>query len=685
MPLSPKILTKPTTKDFTNIVLFLFRQIDPNYKCTGKFEDEMIAMFKYLGYPFQISKSNISAVGSPHAWPTLLASIMWLVELLNYDEATANSNLYAVEPELDDPSASEKAFYKYLHKAYGMFLSGRDEQYALLEEQFVASFENKNVLIRDQIEALEKRNQTLVHEIEEVKSRSAYLPKLENKKREFLADLRQFQALMEELVRHRDQLKEKTTSRQAEYDRLAESIKAEMDCIEDLNTRIGQQELSPEDVNNMVSERERLHEAHKAAGEKRLTMQRKTWELEVKLRDKVEELENAVRAYHEAAEELKLVPFNARNAHGQDLSIVIDIRAKRKDGLVKTDIQGSICPVLEHFRQNVAEATKTARSELLSVQDLMAELESSKTQLMEAQNTAEAKLRRAEGMYRREKDSLDQNVDLHGKELDSMEARLVQLRDTAAEEAHLTAAARRANEINALRKAKRVEHERKRTAMVEAIMEVVAQCAGHREQVQRELEDTKKLYEGRLQDFLEVDESRMLESPESFHQLSQQLLDSSLSTSELPHFRLSRSGVKKQRESIPRDEEVPFSDPREQRFGQLSAVEESDAVQFEDEDNMSPIPLPPVRGAGAKNGPPLAEMYNYDQEKGELDDSVMPGDNNQDMTGNDDDTDNWDLLAAATNLSNLAPTTHVDPRRTLTDKFEDCAQADQRLLKNRMV
>lgn len=37
-------------------------------------------------YPFQISKSNLTAVGSPHTWPSLLAALTWLVELLNYQE-----------------------------------------------------------------------------------------------------------------------------------------------------------------------------------------------------------------------------------------------------------------------------------------------------------------------------------------------------------------------------------------------------------------------------------------------------------------------------------------------------------------------------------------------------------------------------------------------------------------------
>lgn len=45
-----------------------------------------MSWFKFLGYPYQIAKSHITAVGSPHAWPSLLACLIWLIELLNYDE-----------------------------------------------------------------------------------------------------------------------------------------------------------------------------------------------------------------------------------------------------------------------------------------------------------------------------------------------------------------------------------------------------------------------------------------------------------------------------------------------------------------------------------------------------------------------------------------------------------------------
>lgn len=62
--------------------------MDPNTsaKMFGKIEDDVPAFFKRLRYPFQISKSSLFAVGSPHTWPTLLASLVWITELLSYVE-----------------------------------------------------------------------------------------------------------------------------------------------------------------------------------------------------------------------------------------------------------------------------------------------------------------------------------------------------------------------------------------------------------------------------------------------------------------------------------------------------------------------------------------------------------------------------------------------------------------------
>lgn len=77
---------------------FLFRQVDPHLsaKHLGKVEEEVPLLFKRLRYPFQISKSNLTAVGSPHTWPALLAAVTWIVELLVYQERAEGSRQVGV-------------------------------------------------------------------------------------------------------------------------------------------------------------------------------------------------------------------------------------------------------------------------------------------------------------------------------------------------------------------------------------------------------------------------------------------------------------------------------------------------------------------------------------------------------------------------------------------------------------
>jgi kinetochore protein NDC80 len=49
-----------------------------------------------MHYPFPISKASMQAVGTMHTWPTLLASITWMVELLTYDEEVQNDGEYLI-------------------------------------------------------------------------------------------------------------------------------------------------------------------------------------------------------------------------------------------------------------------------------------------------------------------------------------------------------------------------------------------------------------------------------------------------------------------------------------------------------------------------------------------------------------------------------------------------------------
>lgn len=80
---SQKTLSPPSNKDYQEIFKFLYAQFDPFYKWT-KFEEEAQNVLRALKYPYAeaISKNSLISVGSPHAWPNLLAVLTWMVELI---------------------------------------------------------------------------------------------------------------------------------------------------------------------------------------------------------------------------------------------------------------------------------------------------------------------------------------------------------------------------------------------------------------------------------------------------------------------------------------------------------------------------------------------------------------------------------------------------------------------------
>lgn len=80
--ISQKMLTCPSTQQFVDISEFLLQHLDPEFKFSH-WQHELPEMFQMLGYGVKIKPHALKNVGSPHAWPTLLAALTWLIELLN--------------------------------------------------------------------------------------------------------------------------------------------------------------------------------------------------------------------------------------------------------------------------------------------------------------------------------------------------------------------------------------------------------------------------------------------------------------------------------------------------------------------------------------------------------------------------------------------------------------------------
>jgi kinetochore protein NDC80 len=171
-PVSQKSLSRPSGKDFTNIVTFMLRRIDPTFQDgTLKIEDEIAMNFKAMGYPFAVSKTALVAAGSPHTWPTLLAALTWLMmrirsmeELVRDDE---NDDEYADSYEsLEElENKTDRIFFNYLSNSYEAFLKGDEQLGKELTVRFGQQLARGDEYISEEIDLVTDHNGAMVEKM----------------------------------------------------------------------------------------------------------------------------------------------------------------------------------------------------------------------------------------------------------------------------------------------------------------------------------------------------------------------------------------------------------------------------------------------------------------------------------------------------------------------------------------
>ena len=163
-----KSLSKPSSKEFNQVLSFMLRLTDANFQVDSnmKFEDEVCLQFKCLGYPFTISKTSLAAAGSPHTWPTLLAALAWLAEHLmrtrldRPDDYLWNDQPFDSLEELQNHT--EKAFYQYLLSSYQAFMQGDAARINELELALQKRFDDDDKLLENEVNRIDDLNATII-------------------------------------------------------------------------------------------------------------------------------------------------------------------------------------------------------------------------------------------------------------------------------------------------------------------------------------------------------------------------------------------------------------------------------------------------------------------------------------------------------------------------------------------
>ncbi|ELU04973.1 hypothetical protein CAPTEDRAFT_118316, partial [Capitella teleta] len=146
--LNGRMLQSPTSKDFFRIFEFMYNLLDPSYKvnANGKVEEEIPRLVKELGYPLNITRSALLSVGSPHVWPSLLAMLAWLCNMIEVQETDVDDLLFPVASDaaFDSVNSENRVSssrimtdlkWQFAEKSYQQFMQGADS-FEELEDEF---------------------------------------------------------------------------------------------------------------------------------------------------------------------------------------------------------------------------------------------------------------------------------------------------------------------------------------------------------------------------------------------------------------------------------------------------------------------------------------------------------------------------------------------------------------------
>lgn len=169
---STESLSLPSATEFANIITHLLRKIEPTFHNFGsEFEDEVAQMFRRIGYPSDVSKTALAAVGSSHTWPTLLPALTWLIDLLICNEANPKEedwNNTQVQQQLDVKEIEQRrarTFFKSVSETYVAFLLGKNDKqaaYSYFANKFIECIERDKEIVAQKVEEITDLNAQLV-------------------------------------------------------------------------------------------------------------------------------------------------------------------------------------------------------------------------------------------------------------------------------------------------------------------------------------------------------------------------------------------------------------------------------------------------------------------------------------------------------------------------------------------
>lgn len=428
-PISPKILTNPSSRDFQNIFLFLMRRIDPTFEFQRRFEDEVSVVLKALHYPFSISKSALSAVGSPHTWPSLLGVLTWLMGLLKYGDAkqekeaassvNSSSNTASV---LSPEERRQQLFHSNMIAAYTQFLLGADD-YPELDRELREHFKEERTRRDAEIAKLRADRDQLSATLHTLQTQPSPLQLARDHRTSLETNIHKFQLLIPSLLEHNKSVLTKAKEKEREISTEEEELAVLLGEKTMLEKVLEGQQESGIDAERIGAEREQLKEDLRRFVSQRAQEERDLREVERSLADVCYALDDKVKKYNTLTG--RLVDSNSRSIlFGSaldpkkiDLELLVlrESKVTEADCILSKQVDSDIFPFLKRLKGEVSEMVPSLQEEVLRFQDKIDEVEERLIVLRNDQSVLDSRKQQLDNEYHKKRAAMSEQLQARSK------------------------------------------------------------------------------------------------------------------------------------------------------------------------------------------------------------------------------------------------------------------------------
>jgi len=472
--LGQNTLRSPTQKDFNYIFQWLYHRIDPGYRFMKSMDAEVPPILKQLRYPYEkgITKSQITAVGGQN-WPTFLAMLHWLMQLAqmmdrfilgDYDEACAEAGVDV---------SGDRIIFRFLTGAYHDWLQGGEDEddetagQRLVPhvESMAEEFERGNEKYVQEMQALEAENRSLRDQIEEMEKSAPDMAKLDKHFRILEDDKRKF----EDYIQNVQGKIEKYETRIKFLDEEVKKTDTDLQAAEEerisLQASVDRQGITIQDIDRMNTERERLQRSLDDTMVRLEEGNARIMEKEAEASQKLEDLEEIVKAYNTLGYQTSLIPSSAVNAKGVDYELSLNVNensfsASQIGGanristegdrlladpftgyhpahLLNLDLRGIIRSNLQTLRKEINERRKNAIDDDMERRNLLDNIKEAMDEKRSEVEALEHRRRAAEEEFERTKEITTTQKLASDAQIEKMEKELAKMRATLSESVQL--------------------------------------------------------------------------------------------------------------------------------------------------------------------------------------------------------------------------------------------------------